>query len=307
MISLGPFLIPSSHPDTPDGKFRHAGFSMELVCNGILFQLPIYKDASHMGGQYATFDEFYFPEPENSWPVEFTFRWIHDKPTPYGRFVAMSPLLVEIFNTLMPAMAMEDFLRDFRANIPINSNSRCELGELSPNEVKLTDTLAALGFIVSSADCFGVALNVNIAWSFHDQISGWKNITAGYIEFRPRCGKLNDGKWIGQRWQERIESHYFKRFAAVAPPKPIQCLRGPEDIHNLLTHFEWSTTTRHSEAELRQMRIEAIRKNPDRWTKSKELAELLKMQGLYSPSTGVSQIMKFLPGLLEKVRKTQTG
>jgi hypothetical protein len=53
MISLGPFLIPSSHPDPPDGKFRHTGFSMELVCDGILFQLPIYKDVSHMNGQYA--------------------------------------------------------------------------------------------------------------------------------------------------------------------------------------------------------------------------------------------------------------
>lgn len=307
MISLGPFLIPSSHPDTPDGKFRHTGFSMELVCDGILFQLPIYKDASHMDGQYATFDEFYFPEPENGWPVEFTFRWMHDKPTPYGRFVAISPLLAEIFNTLKPAMAMEDFLRDFRANIPINCNSRCELNEIPPNQVTLTETLTELGFIVSSVDCFGVALNVNIAWSFHDEISGWKNITAGYIEFRPRCGKLNDGKWLGQRWQECIESHYFKRFAAVAPPKPIQCLRGAEDIENLLTRFEWSTTTRHSESELRQMRMEAIRKNPELWSKPKQLAELLKSRELYSRQTGVSQIMKFLPGLIQQAGNKEPG
>lgn len=71
MIPLGPFLIASTHPDTPDGKFRHTGFSMELVCEDVLFQLPIYKDASHMDGQFVTFDEFYFPEPENRWPVEF--------------------------------------------------------------------------------------------------------------------------------------------------------------------------------------------------------------------------------------------
>jgi len=307
MITLGPFIIPSTHSDTADGKFRHTGFSMELVCDGMLFQLPIYKDASHMNGDYATFDEFYCPEPETGWPVEFTFRWIHDKPTPHGRFVAVSPLLVEIFNQLRPDMAMEDFLQDFRTNIPVPSNSRTAWRELKPGEVKLTENLSSHGFVVSSANCYGVTLNLDIAWSFHDQVSGWRTITAGYIEFRPRCGKLNDGKWIRQRWQECIESHYFKRFAAIAPAKPIECLRGPDDIENLLKHFEWSNTTLHTEAELRQMRIEVIRNAPDLWTETRQLAELLKARDLYSHNTGVSQIMKFLPGLLDKSREIPSG
>jgi hypothetical protein len=301
MITLGPFIIRSTHPDTPDGKFLHTGCSMEIFCDGILFQLPIYKDVAHMDGAYACFSDFYFPEPENGWPVDFTFRgWIHDKPTQYGRFIAVSPLLVEIFNQLQPAMAMEVFLRDFRAKIPVFCNNKTIWQELQPGEVNLTDNLSQLGFVVSSVNCYGVALNVDIAWAFPDDISGWKNITAGYIEFRPRCGKLNDGKWIGQRWQECIESHYFKRFAAVAPAKPIECLRGHEDIENLLKHFEWTKTTLHTEAELRQMRIAAVGDAPELWSKPKQLAEYLKSRELYSTQTGVSQIVKFLPGLLKQ-------
>lgn len=301
MITLGPFIIASTHPDTPDGKFRHAGFSMEIVCDDILFQLPIYRDASHMNGDYATFSDLYFPEPENGWPVEFTYRWIHDKPTPDGRFVAISPLLVEIFKQLRPGMAMEDFLRDFRAKINVPCNSGPEWRELKNGEVNLTHNLAKLGFVASSAHCFGITLHVDISWSFMDEFSNWQYITAGFIEFRPRCGKLNDGKWIGQRWEECIESHYFMRFAAVAPTKPIQCLRSSDDIENLLKHFEWSTTTSHSEAELRQMRTEVIRNAPELWTNPKKLAELLKSHDLYSRNTSTSQIMKFLTGFLQQV------
>lgn len=307
MITLGPYLIKSTHSDTPDGKFRHTGFSMELVCDDLLFELPIFKNVSHLDGAQATFSDFYFPEPEDGWPVEFIFRWIHDKPTPNGRFVSISPLLVAIYNALKPVTPMEDFLRDFRSNIPVNCNGMTDWRLLPPDEIKLTDKLADLGFVVASVDCYGVALNVDIAWSFHDDTSAWKNVTAGYIEFRPRCGKLNDGKWIGQRWQECIESHFFKRFGAVAPAKPIQCFRGPEDIEKLLKHFEWTNTTRHSEAELRQMRIHAIRKYPELWSKPKQLAELLKRDDLYSRNTGTSQIVKFLPGLLENIRETQKG
>lgn len=300
MLTLGPFIIPSTHPDTPDGKFRHTGFSMEIVCDDIHFQLPIYKDASHMEGAYSTFSDFYFPEPENGWPVDFTFRWIHDKPTHYGRFVAVSPLLVEIFNQLRPGIAMEDCLRDFRANIPVFRDNFTSWRDIQPGELNLTDSLAKMGFVVSSVHCYGVSLNVDIAWAFPDDISGWKHITAGSIEFRPRCGKLNDGKWLGQWWQERIESHYFKRFAAVAPAKPIECLRGHEDIENLLKHFEWTKTTLHTEAELRRMRVEAVGDAPELWSQPKQLAEFLKRRELYSAQTGVSQIMKFLPGLLKQ-------
>lgn len=301
MITIGPFVIPSAHPDTPDQCFRHTGFSMELVCDGLLFELPIYKDASHMDGQFVTFDEFYFPEPENGWPVEFMYKWIHDKPTRDGRFVAISPLLVEIFNQLRPGMAMEDFLRDFRAAIPISKNSRSDWREPQHGEINLTENLANLGFVASSVYFHGVTLNVDVAWSFQDDNSGWKNITAGFIEFRPRCGKLNDGKWIGQRWKECIESHYFARFAAVAPKKPIDSLRSAADIENLLKHYEWTNTTRHSEAEIRQMRLKAIQKTPELWPTPKKLAEHLKNEELYSRNTSTSQIVKFLPTLLQEV------
>lgn len=195
---------------------------------------------------------------------------------------------------------MEDILREFRSAIRVPCNGTCEWREITGPKITLTDRLAESGFVLSSAYCFGVTLSANIAWSFQDDYSGWQNITAGFLEFRPRCGKLNDGKWIGQRWHENIENHFFERFATIAPRTPKDCFRGPEDIENLLTHFEWATTTRHSEPELRQMRIEAIQKAPELWAKPKELAELLKRKDLYSRSTSSSQIVKFLPALIEK-------
>jgi hypothetical protein len=38
-------------------------------------------------------------------------------------------------------------------------------------------------------------------------------------------------------------------------------LSSQEDIENLLSHFEWTPTTQHSEAEIRRMRVELVRES----------------------------------------------
>lgn len=298
MITIGPFLTRSEHPNLCGDKFAHTGYSMEIVCDGELYTLPIYKDVSHMGGQYASFDDFYFPESQSGWPVDFRFRCVHERQTNSGQLVGISPPINEIFRTLKPPILMEDFLREFRSLIPVSANRM--LGWLyKPNcGLRLTEQLAAEGYTVASVMSYGTSLTVDIAWSFRDDYPGWQDIAAGHMVFRPRCGKLNDGKWSRHQWRERIEDHFYNRFEAVAPDKPIECFRSEEDLENLLSHFEWMLTTQHSAQEIREMRIELIKSARHLWESPKDLATLLQKEGLYSQNTSIHQVVKFLPSLM---------
>jgi hypothetical protein len=298
MIAFGPFLTKSEHPDFTGDGFAHTGYSMEMVVDGDHHILPIYQDATQLSGQFAPFNDFYFPEPQVGWPVEFTYRGFHEKPIWNGRLVSVSPLLMEIFRTLKPAVGLVDFLREFRALIPVSASR--EPGWLyKPNcPVNLTQELTAEGYIVAGIMSYGVSLTVDIAWCFRDDYQGWQKIDAGQMEFRPRCGKLNNGKWNPRRWRECIEDHFENRLKALASSKPIECLRSEEDIENLLSHFEWTLSTRHSEQEIRQMRVELVNSARHLWESPKDLAKLLQKEGLYAESTSLHQIVKFLPSLM---------
>jgi hypothetical protein len=278
---------------------------MELVAVGEHYLLPIYRDVSHLNGQYASFDDFYFLEPDHGWPVDFKFRCVHEKQKRFGLFVGVSPLLKEVFRGLKPAIKLKDFLREFRLLIPVSANR--EPGRLyKPNcPVNLTEKLVAGGYVVAGIMSYGTRLSVDIAWSFGDDYPGWQNIAAAHMDFRPRCGKLNDGKWSRHGWRERIEDHFYNRFEAIQPDKPIQCFRSEDDIENLLSHFEWTPTTRHSEADIRRMRIKLVREVPHLWDSPKELAARLHRAELYSRSTSIHQLVKFLPSLLAEASERQ--
>lgn len=302
MIVFGPFLTRSEHPDFLADELAHTGYSMELVAYDEHHMLPIYRNISHLNGQYASFDDFYFLEPHNGWPVDFRFQSVHEKQKHSGRFVGISPLLKEVFQTLKPATNLEDFLREFRSLIPVSS-SRDPGSIYKPNcTVNLTENLAAKGYNVASIMSYGTRLLVDIAWSFGDDYPGWQNIAAAHMDFRPRCGKLNEGKWIHHRWRTRIEDHFYKRFEAVRPGKPIDCFRSEQDIENILSHFKWTPTTRHSEAEIRQKRVDLVLSARHLWESPKELAALLQTECLYAERTSIHQIVKFLPSLMQEAR-----
>lgn len=300
MIAFGPFLTRSEPPDFCGEKFAYTGYSMEMVVDSELYMLPIYRDVSHLNGQYASFDDFYFPEPRHGWPVDFKYRWVHERQTHSDLLVGISPVLKEVFRTLKPAITLEDFLREFRSLIPVSTNR--EPGWLhKPNGVvNLTDKLSADGYTVAGIMCYGTRLTVDIAWSFGDDYQGWQNIAAAHMDFRPRCGELNDGKWSRHGWRERIEDHFYNRFEAIAPGKPIECFRSEEDIHNLLSHFEWTPTTRHNAHQIREMRVELIKSASHLWESPRDLAALLQKEELYSQNTSVHQIVKFLPSLVKE-------
>lgn len=298
MIVFGPFLTRSEHPDLHFERFAHTGFSMELVADGEHHMIPIYRDVSHMDGEYASFDDFYFPEPQHGWPVDFTLRCVHERQTGTGLLVGISPLLKEVFRTLGTSITLEEFLREFRSLIPVSASREPGWLHKPTCPVNLTEKLAAEGFTVAGIMSYGVTLTVEVAWSFQDDYQGWQNISAGQMGFRPRCGKLNDGKWCRHGWRERIEDHFYQRFEAIAPERPIECFRTAQDLENLLSHFEWTPTTRHSTGEIREMRVDFVRSARHLWESPRELAELLQKEDLYSQNTGIHQIVKFLPSLM---------
>jgi hypothetical protein len=298
MIVFGPFLTRSEHLDLEPEGFMHTGYSIEMVVDNTHHLLPVYRDESHLGCKLSPLDDFCFPEPSTGWPVDFIFRGFHDKPTTHGRMVSISPVLMEIFRSLKPAVGLEDFLREFRELLPVSASREPCWIRKPMRDVRLSENLAEAGFVVARITNFGVSLTVDIAWCFGDDYDGWQKIDAGKMEFRPRCGKLNNGKWSRLKWRETIESHFWDRFESIAPGKPIDCFRSEEDIENLLSHFEWTPTTQHSEAEIRRMRVEFVHGSRHLWETPKELAGALQRAELYSRSTSLHQIVKFLPSLM---------
>jgi hypothetical protein len=97
-----------------------------------------------------------------------------------------------------------------------------------------------------------------------------------------------------------IEDHFSGRFEVVAPDKPIECFRSEEDIVALLSHFEWTPTTRHTALEIWEMRIAMAKSAAHLWDSPRELAVLLHQEWLYSQNTGIHQIVKFLPSLVQE-------
>ena len=300
MITIGPFIIPSTHPDTPDGASAIPDSAWNLSATAYCSNSPSIKMHPTWTGSSSLLMNSIFRNPKMDGRSNSCTNGFTTNPPATGALSPSRPYWWKSSTScdrewrwrISSVISGQPF-QYRKTAAPIGGN-------LQHGEINLTEALANLGFVVSSVYFHGVTLKVDVAWSFQDDHSGWKNITAGFIEFRPRCGKLNDGKWIGQRWNECIESHYFARFAAVAPKKPIDSLRSAEDIENLLKHYEWTNTTRHSEAEIRQMRIEAIQKNPELWATPKKLAEHLKNEELYSRNTSTSQVVKFLPALLRE-------
>ena len=308
MIVFGPFLTRSEpRPDYHEEGFTHTGYSLEMVVDDTHHLLPIYRDESHLGCKLSPLDDYCLHEPAMGWPVEFTFRGFHDKPISHGRMVSISPFLMEIFQTLKPAVGLEDFLRDYRKALPVSTNREPGWIGKPLRDVQLSENLAKAGFVVTGITHYGVSLTVDIAWSFGDEYDGWQKIDAGKMDFRPRCGKLNNGKWSRLKWRETIESYFWDRFESIAPGKPIDCFRSEEDIKNLLSHFEWTPTTRHSEAEIRRMRIKLVREATHLWDSPKELAATLHRAELYSRSTSIHQIVKFLPSLLAEAGKSESA
>ena len=300
MIVFGPFLTRSEHPGLIIDRFTHTGYSMEMVVDDSHYLLPIYRDESLLGCKLSPLDDYCFHEPPTGWPVEFMFRGFHVKPTTQGRMVSVSPVLMEIFRSLKPAVGLEKFLREFRNSLHVSTSREAGWLCTPKRDVLLTEELAAKGFVVAGITNFGVTLTVDIAWCFGDNYDGWQKIDAGQMEFRPRCGELNNGKWNPLRWRECIEDHFEVRLRAIAPNKPIECFRSEKDIENLLSHFEWTPTTRHSEQEIRRMRVELVNGSRHLWETPKELAAALQRAQLYSQSTSLHQIVKFLPSLMKE-------
>ena len=302
MIALGPFLSESKHPDFIEDDLQHSGYSLELVVHDQHYLHPIYKDVSYWRREKPGFRDFYLGESDIGWPLEFDLHGFHKKQTPNGKQLAcISPLLRAIYTDFELVGLIEDFLREFRSSVCVSSNHDPRSPYVPVHEIGLIRELADQGFSVGEVRSYGATLNVDIVWSFRDEYAGWQKILAGFIEFRPRCGELRNGKWVDLRWKECIEDLFVNRFRSIAPEVPNDCFSA-KDLDNVLAHFEWTPTTLRSENELRTLRFQLVRDSSQIWHDPHELARLLQSEGLYSQRTSIWQIVRGLPRLIQLVR-----
>lgn len=79
-------------------------------------------------------------------------------------------------------------------------------------------------------------------------------------------------------------------------PERVLSERGHEVA---LSSFEWTPLTLMSAGEVRQARIEFIRRHADLVKQPRELARALRRERLYAKSTGTGKIVKSLPSLIK--------
>ena len=295
ILILGPFISSSSLQWEPGANFTHTGSSLELCVDGQHFEFPIFEKNPWWQGFKLCFEDLYVLGRAGEWPVDFSYNGSQEDTYPTGSLVQLSPLLREIFRKIDHPGEAAGFLREIRAHFKLQQDS-----EVYPpsQEVRLNRTLTEAGFSVRAVRHYGTRLSVDIGWNFGDNIYGWRSIFARGISFQIREGQFTRPKWTSS-WEECIEDHFHQLIKGISPSDPAKSFASQKDLEILKTHVEWNQLLLLSQTSIREKRIELIAGLPDLWESPKELARRLSDSGLYAESTGISQISRTVPNLID--------
>lgn len=218
-----------------------------------------------------------------------------------GELVELTALLYAINSVSSENANIHDFLFRMLNEFKIKCFDSCNVDPLS---IALIPELVELGFGVDCVISTERIMHVYLAkWDSHDMIEKNISLRIGVVkmEFKPTpTKKLNCGKWHEPR-DYSVCSILLEVLKSYGINDPADCFiqSGKKE---LLTHFKWSKLAMMTNKEARSARIGFIQDNLYLASDIKSLAEALKNAELYSPNTSMSQIRKFLPGLLDEAQ-----
>lgn len=303
MICIGPDIVCCHERSEPIPGVEFTGFAMEFASAEWHFLIPIYRRINTRAPFAIGLDDLVFHESHLRLDV---YIWESmTVTTPAGKFVPLCCLVYGIYSNFDVGLGIAEFLQDICRTLRINSTQR-------PNHIcrpEITSTLMrSLGFAVTDIMPYGRRVIVTLSWKFSPEGNGTGNEIYEHVvslEFRPTPERtLRAAKWnfggglmftglLCELAQKHCESN------------PMQILSA-EGIAAVLDAFEWTPLARMTQSQAKQARIEFIRNNDELVGDLQKLALALKAEGLYSPNTTPSQIVKSLPKLIVEMKSRKS-
>jgi hypothetical protein len=299
MICLGPYLVPSRSETSTSSELFSTGTALEFATEVEAHHIPIFRKVRPWGTDQIDIDDLVLHEDSLCFDINY---WPHHTvQTSAGKFFPLTSLICALYETLNPPRAVTSLLADFREHFEFSGTySRRE----PEGRTFVCERLAQLGFELTHAFSHGRSVLAHLGWSFPQDRDSTKSggvIHACYFEFRPQPdGTLNLGKWPRPE-QIGLPYHLVKIANRCVADHPIRAF-SKTGLAFILSNFEWTPLARMTPKEARTARIQFIRKNSSLISDPRKLAEALRSAGLYSENTSISQIQKFLLGLIDEVQ-----
>ena len=295
MVVLGPFFNETSYPDFEELKLRHTGFSVEFTRGPAQFSLPIYQECRFWQDDRVYLRDLFVWIEGDAWPFAFDCRNFQVRESLAGPFVQLDAFLHGVFSELGPKVGFREIVAE------LLSLFRWPIPEVLPAETKivLNQRLSQNGFRMGHIRPSVSSLYVEFVCSLILADGCEFPIRATAAEFRPKQGRLGDGKWMPSMLQESVEALVWEDFKRHFDGSPREALLDAKQEALLLEHFEWSNVTLMSAQELVEARRQLVQQCPPSM-EEKEVAALLQKQRLYSDYTSLSQIRR----MVAKLRRT---
>lgn len=253
------------------------------------FSVPIFL-ADPFGTKLIYWSSFYFPA--DFAPVDYRYHDSADVTAmPSRQFIRLECLLDALHEKSQGAVRVDLFLKELLTHYEVK-----EAAFINPEvcSIPVVEAAQKHGIFVARVASYGRTLSVSISRRI-----GASSVKINDIHFRPKPdGTIGPGGF--HEWDRfGINRLFWELFKTLKIERPYD-LFPPQSLELLLSHFEWSKLARMTNREARQARISLVRLHPALWDQPKDLATLLKKDELYSEDTGISQIVKFLPGLIKE-------
>jgi hypothetical protein len=211
-----------------------------------------------------------------------------------GPYITLSAFLSELYTFYPDSRSIVGCLVDLSDSLSLppqfsaaNESAKFALRPPLPQE----------GFAVSSVLPYGRRIFVDFSWT-PPGVNNGLIIAAGGVEFRPQPDKtLGHGTWYKLR-THATERLIFEHLRRLGNGLPVDVFTA-DGRSAVLNEFEWTPLALMTAKEAREARVQFVRSHPELLRDNKALAKAMKNEQLYSDDTSVSQIARFLPGLLK--------
>lgn len=296
MISFGPFLTRKGNPESLPSVISYTGFVLEFASDGCSGAVPVYRAEGRGGG----IGDLMFMEKDAICGVKL-FEVPLSAPHP-GKPHSLENLITALYLKHRPATSLTDLLNDLRAKFEFkvgNHKRRADFNGLLRKDIENA------GFELIDFWQYGRALTARIGWVFEQDRKNPASslcLYAGGFECRPTPDRtLGKGKWMMP--MEVVTSHLFtKELKRICRGNPVNILTD-EGKKVALETFEWKKVSLLTPKELKQERLECIRQHRELHQNPRELAKLMKAEGLYSDTVEIYAIVKQLVTLIGEAGK----
>jgi hypothetical protein len=298
-ISIGPYFI-RSHDRTPvaSGIVR-SGWNLELAGDAFATRLTVCQLQSAPETRPSLRDYLVLV---NQIPFRVGYLPPDLWSRPGAQLMPLETVLTSLYREHEVSRSLESFLTELRQTLPCQelTTPRRRAGN---NWV--ADKVAQAGFELIELRQFGTVLHARFAWvcpEDRDRPAEPFCYYAGAMEFRPTPARtLGKGKWILP--MQTTFAHLLSRKLRSLLRGDLSRWLSPEGREAALGFFKWTKLSLLTRTELRQARVDFVRRHPQLHAQPRELARAMREAELYSPWTELYAIVKQLPRMLEQVHQ----